>query len=831
MSVLRLGWQFLRRDLRSGELRLLLAALVLSVCAVSSVGFITDRAQGALILRANSLLGGDAVLRADQPIAEEVRARAGTLGLAHTETRAFPSMVRSGEAMQLGEIKAMDAGFPLRGQFLIRTAGSTGSMPAAAVPESGEAWLSVAGARRLQVEVGDTLSLGRSSFRISALVVEEPDAVLDYFNVAPRVFIRLADLAATGLEQPGSRITYRVVVAGEPAAVRAWRAQVREDLGRGQRLESADDARPELRNALRRADRFLALAALVAVVVSGLAVAMAARRHARRHLDGCAVLRCLGASQHTLLGIYLVELLGVALLAAAIGLALAWGIQAGVVAWLGSALNFELPAATWRPAAFGLAVALAVLAGFAVPPVMSLRSVPAMRVLRRDLGATEPSAWVLAVLSIGSCALLMMIRADSWEVGGLLLLGVVATLGALALIGGILISVLRRFRGALRGGWRQGVAVLSRRGSGSVVQLSALGLGLMVLMLLALLRGDLLQRWQALMPADVPNRFLINVQKDQVDAVEAQLRAAGIAQPTLYPMVRARWTQRNGEPAALGELQGRGRRLGEREFNLSWSDALRSSDNKIVQGSFWEPGDRSRAQMSVEEGLAGALGWKLGDRIGFDVAGTPVEAEITSLRQVDWERFQPNFFVVFSPGVLDNYPASHISAFRVNAAQAGSIDDLVRAFPNLSVIDIDAVVSQVRSVADQVSRAVQAVFLFTLVGGLLVLIAAIGATQDERLLEGSVMRAFGASRWQLRGAHLAEFSVLGLLAAFTASLAASAVAGVLGDVVLDLPWSVDASTLLLYGLIGTGLIVISGLLMTASVVRTPPAQTLRVLQT
>ncbi len=832
MIALRLGWRLLRRDLRSGALRVLLAALVLAVMAVSSVGFVTDRAGRALDLQANALLGGDAVLRAEAPLPDEVRQQAEDAGLAHTALMTFPSMLRVGDALRLSELRAMDDGYPLRGAFRVqREIDGPGVAPETS-PRPGEVWLTRAGASQLGARIGDTVQVGERALRLSALVLDEPDAVVDYFNAAPKAFFHIDEIPATGLEQFGSRITYRVVVAGDPASVERWVAAQKGGLDRGQRLETAADARPEIRRALDRADRFLGLAALVSVVLAGIAIAMAARRHAEHQLDGCAVMRCMGASQSMLLGIHAGELLWLGLIGATLGLGLAWLVQALLAGWLSAELGLAIPAAGWLPAVHGMGVAFAVLLAFALPPLLALRRVTAMRVLRRDLDPGSAPAWMSLLLGVAGLGALLWWKAGDPTLAAIVLGGIALTLLVLALLALILISVLRRARRHLSGVWRYGLASLGRRSAGSVVQVSALGLGLMVILLLTLVRTDLLSRWREALPPDAPNRFLINVQPHQVEDARKALLAAGAADAVLHPMIRGRLATVNGIEVSGADYADRGRRaqrLADREFNLSFADALERDDNSLVEGSYWQPGT-SAAELSVEQGFAESLGWEIGDEVGFEIAGSRVTGKVSSLRRVDWESFRPNFFVVMSPPTLEGQPASYIGAVHVAADGQPKVDGLVRLHPNISVIDVDAVLAQVRRTADQVAVAVEYVFYFTLGAGLLVLVAAISATQDERLLEGGVMRAFGATRAQLRGAHLAEFAAIGLIAGLTAALAATVIAGSIASAVFDLPWRTDWQVAGIGALVGLLGVTVTGLLATRSVVSAPPAVTLRALQ-
>jgi putative ABC transport system permease protein len=734
-------------------------------------------------------------------------------------------------------------GFPLRGTFRLLDAPGTAERAADAIPARGTAWLTRAGAETLGLAVGDAVKLGESTFALSALVSAEPDAALDYFNLAPRVFIALDDLAATGLVQEGSRVSHRLVVAGEPVAVERFVDAARAALGRGQRLETIADARPELRSSLERGGRFLGLAALVAVVLAAIAIALAARRHAQRHLDACAVMRCLGASQATIARVYGGELLGLGLLGCLGGVVLAYALQAFVGDWLALRLGLSLPPAGWRPVFEGLGTGLLVLGGFALPPVLALRGVPTLRVLRRDVPGGSARSWVAGGLGLAALVALIAWRAGSFVLALTLLGGLSATLLVLALLALAFVVVLRRLRTRLTGPWRCGLANVSRRAGSSIAQVSALGLGLLAILLLTLVRTDLLSQWQRALPADAPNRFVINVQTDQVAAVQALLQEHGLARAALVPLVRARLVEVNGAPVTgTSYAEGRARRLAEREFNLSWTDRL-GADNRVVAGEFWgevaggraaratdavAPRGVAGAEVSVEEGIAQTLGWKLGDTLAFDVAGRRFVAAITSLRQVEWESFQPNFFVLARPGTLDGFAASWITSAHVPAGSR-AMTALVERFPNLSVIDLEAVLAQVRRTGDQVSNAVEAVFWFTLAAGVLVLLAAVVATRDERLLEGGVMRALGANRRQLLAGQLAEFTAIGLIAGLTAALAAGVLSGVIAVQVFDLParwdWRLPAAG----GALGVMLVVGFGLAATRRVLSAPPAETLRAL--
>jgi len=831
MNTVKMAWRQLLRDLAAGDIRILFAALVLAVVAVTAVGFVTDRAERALAIEANRLLGGDAMVRGDAPITGAIRDAAQAPGLRRTETLSLDSMIRAGEELRLGDLRALGEGFPLRGSFRIIDAPGGEEKNADGIPAPGTLWMSQAGADTLGASIGDRIGVGDIELGLVALVVQEPDASLDYFNVAPKVFLSLSDLPATGLVQEGSRLGYRLIVAGDAQAVERFSAVAKPALGRGQRLETIGDARPEVRSALDRAGRFLGLAALVSVVLAAVAVAMAARRHSERHLSGTAVMRCLGASQRTLVVIHVGELVLLGLIACTVGVIISFGLQWGIGRWLEHTMQLSIPPASLMPALQGYGVGMVVLLAFGAPPVLALRRVSALRVLRRELDGAEPSAWLVALTGFVGLGALLWWKAGSATLGTYMLLGILATLAVLAVLAWLLIIVVRRLRSRLRGSLRYGLANVSRRAGTSVAQVSALGLGLMALLLLTFVRTDLLDRWQLSLAADAPNRFIINVQEDQVQPVREFMAAQQLQPPTLFPMIRGRLTGYNDQPVSSEDYAGEDpqvRRRAEREFNISVVDAL-GDDNKVTAGQFWS-GAPAGPELSVEENFARDLGWKIGDRITFDIAGQSFDGTITSLRSVDWESFRPNFFVVASPGSMDGYPASYITAVSVPPDRRRFTADLVGEFPNLSVIDVDAVLKQVRSTADQVSKVVQVVFWFSLVAGVLVLLAAVSASQDERLLEGGVMRVLGGSRRQLRLAQASEFAAIGLLAGLVAAIAASVLSGVIATQVFDLPWQANWQLAAIGGGLGMLAALGAGLFATRRVLDAPPSVTLRELQ-
>jgi putative ABC transport system permease protein len=816
----------LRRNWSAGELRVLLVALFIAVASVTTVGFFADRVQAALDRQANELLGGDLVVTADHPVPAPFveSARADRLEIATTQT--FPSMVSAAGGVNLADIKAVSASFPLRGRIRIADRVGGPERLAEGVPRPGTVWVAPALAGRLSIGVGDRLKVGRAELEVAAIIAREPDSVLEYFGIAPRVLMNEADLAATQLIQVGSRVTYRLLLAGEPKAVARYRAAMSPRLGRGERVEGVRDSRSEVRAALERSQRFLGLASLLSVVLAAVAVALAARRFSLRQTDAAAMMRCLGAAQADIFALHAWQfaLLGIA--GCALGCVAGYAAQAVLAHWLSSFFTVALPLPSAWPALRGVLIGLVLVLGFTIPPLLRLRNVPTLRVLRRDLAAAEPASAGAFAVGLVALAALVAWQAGDAKLAAISLGGFAGALAACALLGYGLIRLVARARGAAHGPWRYGLANLRRRTGASLAQIVALGLGLMAMLMLTLVRGELIVRWQESMPPDMPNRFAINIQSDQLAAVKAYFDAIHLATPDLYPMVRGRLTAigtREVSPSAYEDA--RAKRLVEREFNLSWADAVRA-DNRVVSGKFWAPGTTT-PQYSVEEGLAKTLGIAVGDTLTFDVGGTRFTAPVTSLRKVEWDSFKPNFFVIADPALLEGQPASWITSFHLPASREDVVTGLVKRFPNVSVIDLTAMMEQFRRITDQVSRAVEFVFLFAIAAGLVVLFAAIASTQDERVFEAAVLRTLGASRRQLAVMQLAEFLAIGLLAGAVASAGAVALSMALSERVLGVPYEFHW-TLPIVGLLAGGAgVALAGLLGTRRAVATPPMRTLR----
>ncbi|HEX6722076.1 MAG TPA: FtsX-like permease family protein, partial [Burkholderiaceae bacterium] len=784
-----------------------------------------------------ALLGGDAIVATDQPTPPAFAAHAAELKLRVASHTSFPSMARApderGGAARLVSVKAVSDGYPLRGKLGVRGADGVEQQVAAA-PARGRTWVDAALLEALQLKIGDALLLGDARFTIDRVITLEPDRGAGFINFAPRAMIALADLEATALIQPASRVTYRLAVAADGARGDAQVAQFvrwaeerqKADGVRGMRVESLASGRPEMRQTLDRAEKFLNLVALLSALLAAVAVAIAARDFAQRRLDDCAVLRVLGAPQRAIGWSYALEFCGVGLAASVLGVLLGLAVHQVFVAILGSLVSAgPLPPPGITPALFGLGVGMTLLVSFGLPPVLQLARVPPLRVIRRDLGALRPASLLVLGAGVAGFVALLLAASSDWMLGALAVGGFA---GAVAVLAGLSYVAVRALKAAVPESRAPRWLVLATRQVAArpayaVLQVSALGVGLLALALLVLLRTDLISSWRAATPADAPNRFVINLQPDQSPAFRERLREAGITQYDWYPMIRGRLVTINGKPVEQATFdEGRARRLVEREFNLSHQEVT-PPHNEVVAGQ-WRADEPDA--LSVEEGLMQTLKLQLGDRLGFDIAGQVREGRITSVRKVDWGSMRVNFFVMFPLAKMEDVPISFISAFR--APDTPGFDNaLARDFPNITNINVSASIAQVQAVLDQVVRAVEFLFGFTLAAGLVVLFAAVSATREAREREYAVMRALGAGAKLLARVQRAELLGVGALAGLLAAVAAVVVGALLARYVFEFTWSASPWVPLAGALAGALLALAAGWMGLRGVLRRPVIETLR----
>ncbi|PII19440.1 oxidoreductase [Stenotrophomonas sp. LMG 10879] len=835
MNLLRHAWRALRREALAGDLLTVFAALVLGVAVMTAVGTLVNRVNLALTGSAAEMLGGDLGVsgRDDPPaaFADEAQRR----GLAHTRLASFGSVLFQGDASQMASIKAVEAGYPLRGALRVRATPGGALIADAGMPAKGQAYADPRLLQALGLKAGDDLEFGAGTLRIAGIIESEPDAGGDLLTLSPTLLVNRADVEGTGLLGPGSRINYRLMFAGPATDIAAFRQWLLPQV-KGMRLLSVNDTQRGVRQAFDLAGRFLGLSALLAVLLAGVATALAANRFALRRIDQVAILRCLGARQRDILAGLALQLLMLAVPACAIGIGLGMAAQEGLVQVLGSLVPQRLPLPEAMPALTGAGIGLLLLFGFGLPPLLRLRGVPPMRVLNRSFAALPPASLLAYVAALAASLVLAVqvtgdLKLALWVLGGLAGLAVAA-----GVVGFLLLQLLRGLQHRLHGNWRLGLAALTRRRMLAVMQLVGLSLSLCALLLLAVIGPGLLQQWRERLPADTPNYFLINIQPEQRDSVLAALQGLGADDASIEPMATGRLIAINGKPplrvdrtpADDTQPQGEGQRDDDdenRPLNFSWRSTFPPA-NTLVNGTFWKP-DSTAAEASVEIGWAKRYGVYPGDRITIAVGEQEREFTVTSVRKADWNTFRPNFFVLLNPNAVGDTPHNLLSAFHLPAGQAAGLGALVRAQPNLSLLDVDAVISQVRDVMERVAQAVQLVMVFSLLAGVLVLLAALQATAGERRYDSAVLRTLGATRRQLRGAVLVEFGALGALAALLAVGAAAVIGVAVSQKVFELPLLPPWPGLLLGGLLGIALSLLAGWLGTRRILHTPPALALR----
>ncbi|WP_422908969.1 ABC transporter permease [Pseudomonas songnenensis] len=821
-----LAYRQLLRDARAGELRVLFFALVVAVAASTAIGYFGARLNDAMLLRASEFLGADMVLSGSAPASQEQIDDGKQLGLDHAQVVEFSSVIATDQDLQLASVKAASSSYPLRGTLRSAAQPYEAEQPGPG-PAPGEAWAEARLFAALDLQVGDSIEVGSKLLRLTRVLTYEPDRVGDFYSLTPRVLMHLDDLAATGVVQPGSRVRYRELWRGETATLTAYQQSIQAGLQAHQRIETANDSNRQIGGALGRAERYLNLASLAAILLAGVAVALSAARFATRRFDASALLRCLGLSRNDTLLLYTLQLAMLGLLASLAGALLGWAAQHGLFFLLRDLLAQEIPPGGVWPAAAGIATGLVALAGFALPPLAALGRVPPLRVLRRDMLPVPPSAWLVYGTAIFALGLIMWrLSLDLKITLALLGGGLLATL----LLGGLLLLGLKGMRRLLAGAslsWRLGLGQLLRHPLAAAGQALAFGLILLAMALIALLRGELLDTWQDQLPDNAPNHFVLNVLPAEKDAFAERIAAISSHAAPLYPVVPGRLISINGEPVRqLVSKESQGERAIRRDLSLTWAADL-PKDNHLVAGQWWTEQEATDVPgVSVEAELAESLQLKLGDRLSFTIGGLTREASVTSLRAVNWDSFQPNFYMIFEPDTLEGMPATYMTSFHLPPGKERELVELARAFPSVTLLQVEALLAQLRSILAQVSLAVEYVLLFVLAAGLAVLFAGLQATLDERIRQGALLRALGAERRLLLRARRAEFGLLGAASGLLAALGCELVSALLYHYAFDLRWQ-PHPWLLVLPLIGALLVGGAGLIGTRRALNASPLTVLR----
>ena len=827
MKALKFAFRSFGRELRSGEVVVLLAAVILAVAALTAVGFLTDRIGKAVARQANEVLAADLRLRSQEPIPDSWREMAGDYELRTADMVSFPTVVFAGDESALTSLLAVSSGYPLRGAVRISDALFSEQREADGVPVPGEVWADSALLARLGADVGDRLSVGELELRIGSVVTYRPDQSIGFASLAPTLLMNISDVSASGLIGEGSRVRYALLIAGNEESVTGFNAAIEDELPDSMRLRSAEESSERAYAAADRAKRFLSLTAIISLLLSAVAVAMSARRFAHRRMDTVALMKSLGATQGFVISVAIVQLVMLGVIGVFAGSIVGFAAEE-ILAWiLADIMQGDLPDPGPMPVILASGSAMVLLIGFALPSLIQLRNTPPLRVLRHDAMPPAPSRILVAGLSLAAVAALLYRSVGDPTMLLIVLGGIIVIATALYLVGRGLVALMGRFRSGVGVAWRYGLANVARRGRASAVQVVAFGLGLTVLLLLTLVRTDLLEGWRRTLDENAPNHFLINIQRSETESVTNVFAARGVKPPDFAPLVRARMTLINDVSVKEREYpEADAKWFVNREQNLSWATHL-SASNELLEGEWWPPDYDGAPLVSIEEEVAAETGLAIGDRVQFEIAGQLLDTEIASVRRINWDSFMPNFFLVLSPGALDDYPATFIASMRVADDEKGALVDLVRKHPTISVIDLDSILQQVRGIIEKATMAVQAVFFFTMAAGIAVLFAAVQSTIDERRFESAMLRALGARKRIVFAGIMAEFAALGVAAGVLAAAGASILAAILAVQLFELPYSFNPF-LWLVG-VAAGLLVVcaSGYFAARSAINSAPVDVLR----
>ncbi|QKF53525.1 ABC transporter permease [Pseudomonas graminis] len=827
--LLSLAARQLMRDARAGELRVLFFALVVAVAASTAIGYFGARLNSAMLLRATEFLGADLILGGSTPATPAQIDAGKALKLDHSQIVIFSSVVATDNGIQLASVKAVDGAYPLRGELKSAPAPYEAET-VGGEPQAGEAWAEARILVALNLKVGDSIDVGSKTLKLTRVLTYEPDRAGNFYSLTPRVMINMADLEATKVVQPGSRVSYRDLWRGTPQDLAAYRKAIEPGLAPNQKIDDARDGNQQIGGALGKAERYLNMASLVAVLLAGVAVALSAARFAVRRFDASALLRCLGLSRNEALVLFGLQLAMLGVVASAAGALLGWFAQLGLFHLLENLLPAAVPPGGWLPAVAGIGTGLVALAGFALPPLAALGRVPPLRVLRRDMLPIPASTWLVygaALLALG----LIMWRLSLDLVLTFALLG--GGLIAALILGGVLLLALKSLRRLLAGAslpWRLGLGQLLRHPMAAAGQSLAFGLILLSMGLIALLRGELLDTWQNQLPKDAPNYFALNILPNDKDHFAERMGRLSTHSAPLYPMIPGRLMTINGEPVSkFVTKDSRGENATQRDLNLTWAATL-PEGNSITAGQWWTsnqpPADGVVPGVSVETKLANSLNMKLGDTLGFVIGGLTREVKVTSLRDINWDTFQPNFFMIFQPGTLKDVPATYLTSFYLAPGNDQQIVELSRAYPAVTILQVEALLAQLRSILDQVTMAVQYVLLFVLAAGMAVLFSGLQATLDERIRQGALLRALGANRALLIKARRIEFGLLGAVSGVLAAIGCELVSFALYRYAFNLEWHPHA-WLLVLPLIGALLVGGAGVFGTRRALNASPLQVLR----
>ena len=820
--------RLMRRDWRSGELTLLMASLLVAVASVTAISLFVDRLHQAMLDESADFLAADRYIRSSAPLPDAFREAAEARDVRWVDALLFPSMVFAPSGRnQLVSVKAVSAGYPLRGILRVSDEPFAQGVVTRELPPPGEVWLDSRLFPALDIRMGDEIEVGLAKLKVTRVIVSEPDRGGTMFDFGPRLLMRAADVPATEVVQPGSRLIYRLLLGGEEAALEDLKQSF--ELVPGQRWVGIKESSPSIGAALNRAESFLLLGGLLAVLLAGVAVALAAHRYAVRHFDHVAVLKTLGTGPRSVLQTYSGVLLLVALIAIGLGCVIGYALHWVILRLLQELMPVQLPPPGVRPFFLGGITGLICALAFALPAFAHLRNVAPMNVIRRELGPTPVSRYASYGSAAAGVLVLLLWYTEDLKLTAWALAGSLTTILVFGVLGMALLSSARALGTQAGSLWRFALASLQRRRAENVVQMLIFGLAIMLLLVLLLLRTALLDEWQDQIPENAPNHFVMNMLPEQVTPFRELLGSRSIESDAAFPMVRGRITAVNGVDAkTYRESRGDAGRAGPNvnsERNLTWVEAL-PEDNEVVAGRWWEP-QSSAVEVSLEDEYAFEIGVGTGDVLRFDIGGREIDAEVTSLRRLSWESMRPNFFILFNPGALEDFPVTYMTSFFLPLESKTFLNDVLSRFPTITVIEVDALIAQIQRIIGRVTQAVELVLYLVLVAGALVLIASIQASRDARMSEHALLRALGGTRSLVSGSLLVEFLALGLLAGLLGAVGAEVTVGLLQSQVFEMPASLHPSVWFAGPLAGGILVALIGWISTRSLTNSPPMQVLR----
>lgn len=777
-----LAWRLFKHEAKRGELTIILLAIVLSVASVLSLSLFSERLQGALTERSAAFLAADSQLGATQPVDVEWIEKAQESGIQTASQIATRSMAFGEEEMTLVDLRAVSNAYPLKGKVLVADAPFGSESESDALPAPGEAWIDSRLFQVLELELGSSIYIGDATFTVSKVLAEIPDAGFSIFNTDPLVLISLDDIESVNITGPGSRVAYKTYFAGDVDVIDSYydwlRPQLQDDLHWWQSVK--DDESP-IGESVARAERYFLLASLLAIILAAVSIAVAAQRYSQRHFDPVAIMKTLGATRDMIRRVYVMQVLFITLLGIFIGIVIGIGAQQLVVMALADRVDVSLDVWHWRPVLISVFTGATCAILFSLYPLMRLFTVPPLRVLRRSMESNLSSRGLQYGAAGSAIFLLMLAYSQDLKVSAILFVsGAVLVVALLGVTFG-LIALGRKLGQGSMGPWQLAWARIRRRSMDNSVQLISFSVTIMLLLVVLVMRNDMIAQWRAQLPEGTPNYFLANITFDEKNTLDSHFKQRDVVIEEFYPVVRGRFvgvndelvnneiTKEEDQDKTADRRQGLGR-----EANLTWSNKLQK-ENVVVAGEWHDNWQRESEDqlypVSIEQGVGERLNIELGDILTFNIGSEEVKTEVTSIREVNWQTMQPNFFFVLHPDVMEGFRGTYITSFFLEEERKPELTALMQPFSSITMFDVDARINQLRDIVNQVSMAVEFILVLVLVAGSLVLVAQVQASMDERQQELAILRTLGAKGSLIRMSVVFEFIIIGVVAGLMAAMA------------------------------------------------------------